>query len=82
MRDAARSQREPTSPEVDRVVAPDVEADRSVEDVETFIVVVMNVERRGVARRARELHDGIAAVGVIAAGVDYRQVVQEPERLG
>ena len=59
-----------------------MELERALEHVERLVLVVVDMQRRHVARCAHNLDEAEATLRLIAGDVNPREVMQEPERLG
>ena len=59
----------------------DVHFELTFEDVEGFVLAVVDVQRRHVAAGAGHLHQAEPALALVAVDEDPRQVMQEPQRL-
>ena len=80
MRDVARGEEEVARGDVDPLVA-DEERELALEDVERFVLVVVDVQRRAAAAGHKLLGHHHATAGLGAVGLDGREAPEEPEVL-
>src|SRR5215208_3231261 len=78
--DVARPEDEVASARLDRLIA-DLEGDFALEDPESLVVTVMDVERRLRAGVFGHLHDRHLAARVGGGGLDLRERPEPPARL-